>query len=803
MKRSHSKSRKPAKEKSTRDFRKERSERSEGRSGPDRSHHFEGRSPRERPAQAETRGSGVLKLKGRVDKNAKGFGFLVFEDRKFEDAFIPPREADRLFHGDRVEVTVSSRGEVMGLKVIEHRFRELVGRFEPHLSPRGQLERSGWVIYERKRAREEIYIPQVSTEIKAGDWIQAKLTFHEKGPHRVTAEIVKHFGETLPASADVGMIAAEFNLIEEHPEDAEKEARSFVLDLSEVEKGIRDDLRDVPFITIDGETARDFDDAVYVERVKGGGYILWVAIADVSHYVRPGTALDRDAHSRGTSVYFPERAFHMLPRALSESLCSLKPREARLAFVSKMFFDASGTRTRTEMMEAVIESKRRATYNEIAKEFEVHGKDATWEYAPHFELYRLIRKTRSDRGSIDFDLPEAEVVVDSTGEPIRIENRDRLDSHRLIEEFMIAANEAVTEWALERKWPFIYRVHEEPTEQAIDKFQRLAANAGIPLKLTGGQRNLNMILADLVRRIDGHAAQTLLNMQLLRSMRQAVYTAQHDIHFGLASKAYTHFTSPIRRYPDLVVHRLLREALRGEKKHAPRADEKRLKALQEDLELTAEHCSYRERIASEADREAIKLKQVRMMLKHVGDEFDGKVLGMIEAGFFVQIQDPWVEGLVSRDSLSDDFYTFDEEAMTFTGRRTRKTFRIGDAVKIRVLRADIDKRTVDFGLVTQEKGSSKEKGAGAVWRADKPQVPESRYAEKPVRRGGPQAFLEKVAQGGGQDRRSEGGPRDGRRPARGERAERGERPSPRGEHRPGKSGGPGKSGPGSGRRRQK
>lgn len=644
---------------------------------------------------------GILRLKGRVDKNAKGFGFLIFEDRNIEDAFIPPREADRLFHGDRVEVTINSRGEVLGLKVLEHRFRELVGKFEPHISPRGGSERGGWIIYERKRTREEIFVPAPPADIKAGDWIQAKLTFHERGPHRVTAEIVKHFGPNLPASADVGMIAAEFNLIEDHPEEAVREAKEFKLDLSEIEKGIRSDLRNVPFITIDGETARDFDDAIYVERAPHGGYILWVAIADVSHYVKPGTALDKDAHSRGTSVYFPERAFHMLPRALSEHLCSLKPRETRLAFVAKMHFDKQGTRTHTELMEGAIESKRRATYNEIAAEFESQGKDPKWEYAAHFELYRLIRKSRTERGSIDFDLPEAEVVVDAEGEPIRIENRDRLDSHRLIEEFMIAANEAVTEWALERKWPFIYRVHEEPKEEAIDKFQRLASNAGIRIKLSGGQRNLNLILADLVRRIDGHAAQTLLNMQLLRSMRQAVYSAEHDIHFGLASRAYTHFTSPIRRYPDLVVHRLLREALRAEKKHTPKATPERLKELQKDLELTAEHCSYRERIAAEADREAIKLKQVRMMLKHVGDEFDGKILGMIESGFFVQIENPWVEGLVSRDSLADDFYTFDEDSMTFTGRRKRKVFRIGEQVKIRVLRADIDRRTIDFGLVTE------------------------------------------------------------------------------------------------------
>ena len=641
-------------------------------------------------------GHGLIRLKATVDKNRKGFGFLIFEKRDREDVFVPPRQAETLFHGDRVEVTLDGDGDLHGIKVLEHRFRELVGRFSPHPNPRMQ---AGWVIYERKRAREEVYVPEIPGKVKTNDWVRARLEFHESGPFRVTAKILDVYGTELPPSADVGMIAAEFNLIEEHSAAAESEARSHRLEIPGKDLEGRTDLREVPFITIDGETARDFDDAIFVERNKSG-YILWVAIADVSHYVTEASALDQDARSRGTSVYFPERAFHMLPRALSENLCSLRPNEPRLALAARMEIDRVGKITKTDVMEAVIESRRRATYNEIQAEYESNRRGADvskWEYSSHFELYQTLRKMRSARGSIDFDLPEAELVVKPTGEVVSIRNRTRLDAHRLIEEFMIAANEAVTVWMMNKKWPFVYRVHDEPAEESLKKFQALAATVGVRFSLDGSASP--KVISDIVRRFEGNPAQDLLNMSLLRSMKQAVYSSTHGIHYGLASEAYTHFTSPIRRYPDLVVHRLLRRALRVDKQKDPPLKVSARESLEKELSDICEHCSYRERLASDAERESIRLKQVRAMLERLGDEFDAKIIGMAAAGLFVSIADPYCEGLVSGESMTDDFYQFNEERMIFYGKRKKRTFKIGDKLRVRALRADLDRRQIDFGLV--------------------------------------------------------------------------------------------------------
>lgn len=657
------------------------------------------RSPRQGSLQEEKRHkkhakkSHPRKLKATVDKNHKGFAFLIFEDKRYrgKDAFIPPRDAEQYFHGDRVEVTLSPSGELLEIQVLGHRFRDLVGRYSPHRGNKG-----GWVIYERKRAREEVFAPKGAENAKLGDWVRARLHFHENGLLPVTAEITEVYGEQLPAWADLGMVSAEYGLIEEHSAAAIREAESYRLMIPGKDLEGRVDLRKVPFITIDGETARDFDDAIYVEFEKSG-YILWVAIADVSHYVKPGTVLDDEGRSRGTSVYFPEKAFHMLPRALSENLCSLKPNEPRLAMVAKMEYDRHGRRVHTELMEAVIESHRRATYNQIQKEWEENGKNKDWEYAPHFSLYQKIRKSRSDRGSIDFDLPEAELKVSPEGEVISILQRARVEAHRLIEEFMIAANEAVTEWMMERERPFVYRIHDEPAGEALERFKTLAESVGVRISFEQGASP--KVMADLVRRLEGHPAQALLNTALLRSLKQAVYSATHGIHYGLASMGYTHFTSPIRRYPDLVVHRLLRETLRAELEGKLSLKPQDRERMEQELGEICEHCSYRERLASDAERESIKLKQVRAMVPKVGEELDAKIVGMIETGFFAEISDPFVEGFVSRESIMDDFYQFNEERMIFFGRRKRRTFKIGDRIKIRVLKADIDKRQIDFGLL--------------------------------------------------------------------------------------------------------
>lgn len=634
-------------------------------------------------------------LKAVVDKNQRGFGFLIFDDEKQEDLFMPPRQAQSFFHGDRVEVTLQRSGEIERIRVLEHRFRELIGKYTPHPS---DPQKGGWVVYERKKAREEVFVPGGAPKgAHAGEWVRAKLSFHESGPLSVTAKITEKYGPNLPAYADVALVAAEFNLVENHPETTVHEAREHRLDIPDRDLKDRKDLRKIPFITIDGETARDFDDAIYVERKKSG-FVLWVAIADVSHYVREGSALDKDSRSRGTSVYFPERAFHMLPRELSEQLCSLKPHEPRLAMVAKIELDRNGKKLSTEVSNAVIESRRRATYTEIQAEWEKNGKNQGWEYESHFALFQILKEVRRKRGSIDFDLPEPDMVVKPDGEVVSIRQRARLDVHRLIEEFMIAANEAVTEWMMMRAWPFVYRTHEEPSEKSLKKFQKLAATVGIRFSVENAAES-PLVLADLVRRLEGHTAQALLNMALLRSMKQAIYSASHGIHYGLASEGYTHFTSPIRRYPDLVVHRLLKWALKVEMGQAPALKGGAREKLERELAEICEHCSYRERLAADAEREAIRIKQVRAILPRLGEEFDAKVIGMAEFGLFVQVADPYVEGLISRDSMVDDFYEFNEGRMVFFGRRKKKVFKIGDSLRVRALRANLDRRQIDFGLI--------------------------------------------------------------------------------------------------------
>ena len=641
--------------------------------------------------------------RGTIDKNWKGFAFLVFENKSFEDAYLSQERARHLFHGDRVEAKLNQAKFPVMISVLGHRFRSMVGRFrheKPAFEGDSPLKKSksnetasgagGWFVYERKKAYEIVYLPPSPRlmGIREGDWLKIDLTFHEQGDYPVTGEVVEAYGDAIPASADIEMVSGEYGLNEHHSQQAEDEAEAFKF---QIPPG-RTDLRDVPFITIDGQTARDFDDAVFVEK-QGSGFLLWVAIADVSYYVQLGTALDREAQERGTSVYFPERAFHMLPRKLSENLCSIRPLEPRLALVAKMAFDPEGNLIQTDLMEAVMESKRRATYEEIQAEFEARGQDQAWEYKNHFKLYHLLRKSREQRGTIDFDLPESEVRTDPMGEVLSIRRRFRVDSHRLIEEFMIAANEAVTTWMLSKSWPFVYRVHEVPSLASLAKFQLLAHSMGIPFSVK--ETITSKKIADLIAELDGHPAQALLNMAALRSMKQAVYSSVHQGHFGLASSAYTHFTSPIRRYPDLVVHRLIRMVLQGEK-----LSEASRKKLEMDLAQICEHCSYRERLAADAERESIKLKQVRLMAKHVGEDFDGTVVGMAGSGIFIQLGDPYVEGMISADTLEDDHYEWIESRMIFRGQRSGKAFKIGDQCRVKTVKADLDKRQIEFTLVS-------------------------------------------------------------------------------------------------------
>jgi ribonuclease R len=646
-----------------------------------------------RPHGASKKGAlegGLRRIVGSFQKNRKGFGFIILDDKEAEDLFVPEHQARELFHGDRIEVFVFRSGEIARLRVLEHRYREALLKIQELSHP------GAWAVLNAKNAEETVRIPDLSApggkSAEVGDYVRVTLQYEtKKGQSSVTGKILENYGKVVPARADLTILSGEFGLQAEHSREAIAEAERFRLEVPGKDLEGRRDLREIPFITIDGETARDFDDAVFVER-HPKGFVLWVAIADVSHYVKEGTQLDREAFQRATSVYFPERAFHMLPRALSENLCSLRPQEPRLAMTARMIFDRSGKKIETEVLNSVILSKRRATYTEIEREKN--------DFPAHFELYEILRRYRSQRGSIDFDFPEAKVLVDEQGEPTEIKIEERKDSHRLIEEFMIAANEAVTEWMLERDWPFIFRIHEQPSAFSLQKFRRIAELSGVKFK-TRGDSPAPKELAQFLLSVANHPSKSLLNTALLRSLKQAIYSARHDIHYGLASQGYTHFTSPIRRYPDLIVHRLLKLAIRaGGKKSALSIQERG--QSQKTLEAQAEHCSYRERLASEAERESIKIKQTRLMMKHLGEEFEGSITGFNPKGMYVRLDQPFLEGFVSIESLGDDEYMYQEDRMMLIGRRKRRAFRMGQRVKVRADRADLERRQIDFTLLSAE-----------------------------------------------------------------------------------------------------
>ncbi len=651
---------------------------------------------------------GAERFMGTVDKNKRGSAYLIFDRRDLKDILIPRSYQEGLFHGDRVQVQVSKRGDIDEIEVLAHRFREIFGRIQFIAT------RSGKSIpilhYERKRAIEQLPITNIDeVKAKAGDWVKASVHFPEAGEKgSPEAEILEVFGPDLPASQDVAMVAGEFNLIEHHTEAAEEEARSYSIEVPGSDEEGRTDLRHLPFMTIDGETARDFDDAVYVENLGGKGFRLWVAIADVSHYVRPGTALDSEAYERGTSVYFPERAFHMLPSSLSEELCSLKPGVPRLTMAVSIDYGRNGEIGETELYSAIIQSRRRATYTEIHLEMETGG-----QHKDLRALYEILKKSRSDRGSLDFDFPEPVIALDEeTGEPYGSSIRARNDAHRLIEEFMIAANEAVTEWMIAKGLPFIYRIHESPSLEALERFRKLAKTVGVQLGDKGGVPKPKE-LSTFLSRLQGHEAQDMLSHALLRSLRQAIYSSTHDEHYGLASTGYTHFTSPIRRYPDLVVHRLLRAALENEPLVGPEEETK--------LAEITEHCSYRERVAQEAEREANRFKQIRLIKKHLGEIFEGKIVGMTERGMFVQILNPYCEGFLSVEALNDDWYQFNEERMVMAGRRKKRMFRVGQKMQIQVTRVDLDQRQIEFGMAENKDLVDDDEVIGSVSDRPKPQ----------------------------------------------------------------------------------
>jgi len=638
---------------------------------------------------------------GRVKAHPEGYGFVIPEAEGEEDIFVSPRHLKEAMHGDRVVARIESirrkgkEGSV--IRILERKTRKVVGKFM-------RAKNYSYVLPEDDRILQEVFIPEGETKRARPDQIVvAEITQYPTEKTRPVGRVTHILGYPDDPEIEPQIMIHKHDLPDRFTSDALKEAQNLPPVPSTREVRDRVDLRAIPTFTIDGENARDFDDAVSVEREGDGGVKLYVSISDVSHYVREGTALDSEAYLRGTSVYFPDRAIPMFPPELSNEVCCLHPKVDRLTLTAELTYGGNGERREVRFYPSVIRSDERLTYTWVRKILVDHDPELRERFSPLLpsldlmaDLCRELRRRRIERGSIDFDLPEPEVILNLQGETEDITRAERNLAHQIIEEFMIAANEAVAQFMEEKGFPFLYRIHEPPKKEALDEFRRFISHLGYKWVRTEKEadhspKELQRVLFE----VKGRPEERVVNEILLRSMKWAKYSAKNLGHFGLASDGYTHFTSPIRRYPDLMVHRFLKKALSGEGVKIP----------EEILGNRASHLSERERVAMEAEREILNRYRVRFMKEKIGEEFEGVISGVTAFGFFVELRDVFVEGLVRVTALHDDYYQYHEKKYCLIGERTHKAFRIGDEVRIRVDRVDIEKRHIDFGLIRKAEGA--------------------------------------------------------------------------------------------------
>ena len=650
-------------------------------------------------ARQRNRGSsGAPVVRGRVIKNARGFAFVILDPPIpgiDEDIFLDPSEAETLMSQDLVEITTeedrkSGRRSGRLVRVLERGLDTAVGEFK--MGAYGPC-------VELVGKSMELVVPienkQKAEGIVPGAAVLVKLKYENVYSATPTCEIIQVIGKSLDPGTDLLYITAKYKLLQEFPPQVLAEAKHVPAKLHPDDHFDRVDLRVIPFVTIDGPTAKDFDDAVYAEKLENEGYRLLVAVADVAHYVQPKSEIDKEAYRRGTSTYFPNYVVPMLPEALSNGICSINPREDRLVMVAEIEYDRDGMKVRQEFHEAVINSHRRCTYDEIHAFIKHPGSGSDFQAGvkksiQHLNhIFRFLYRNRVARGSVDLDIAETQVVVDPTGEVKGLKKAERWDSHRLIEECMLAANEAVSEYLIERQVAMVFRVHEAPESDAVTKFCEVARGLGANVSKAGV--NANQMYQGFLKAIKGLPAEPVLNFLLLRSMKQATYSSTNYGHFALASSAYTHFTSPIRRYPDLIVHRLLKSYLHAKRLGADRVYHPPSHALEE----MAQHLSRRERHSMEAEREMIRIKQVRYAEKYVGEDFMGTINSMNAKGLFVEIQDLAIEGFLEIDRLGYD-YQFSDRQMMFQTRKSGQRILLGDKLKVTIARANPHTQRIDL-----------------------------------------------------------------------------------------------------------
>ncbi|MFP5348647.1 MAG: ribonuclease R [Gammaproteobacteria bacterium] len=650
-------------------------------------------------------------VRGRVVGHPDGFGFLIADDGT-PDLFLSPREMRQVLHGDRVLARVAGidqRGRREGavVEVLERGRQSVVGRYVA-------AENMGFIVPADKRMAQNIAVPAGNEGgARDGQIVVAQLTQAPSKRSGPVGKVVEVLGEHMAPGMEIEVAIRAHDIPHVWPPEVLEEAGRFALEVPPEAAAGRVDLRSLPLVTIDGEDARDFDDAVYCER-DGRGWKLIVAIADVSYYVKPGSALDREAYQRGNSVYFPKHVVPMLPEALSNVLCSLNPKVDRLCMACEMYIGPRGEIKDYRFMEAIMRSAARLTYTKVAAMLVQGDAALRREYAdlyPHLEnlyaLYKVLHAARQKRGAVDFELPETVILFDAERKIERIVPLERNDAHRLIEECMLAANVCAAELLKEHKIPAPYRIHEGPTLEKLTDLKKFLFEIG--LTLGGGDAPKAPHYAKLLASIAGRPDARLIQTVLLRSLSQAIYSPDNIGHFALGYPHYAHFTSPIRRYPDLLVHRAIKDILH-----------KRPHPISLDLaRQQGEHCSMTERRADEATRQVVRWLKTEYMMDKIGEEFDGIISGVTQFGIFVELREIYVDGLVHITALGNDYYHFDPAKHRLLGERTRQEYRLGDPVRVRVMRVDLDEAKIDFELAGAERDTRSAKRPAETQRPKK------------------------------------------------------------------------------------
>ena len=673
---------------------------------------------------------------GRLSTNAGGFGFVVPEHAdagQRKDIYIAGANLLEAMHGDRVVARVE-RETPKGLEgrivqILERGNTTIVGRFEADHSG------LGYVVPFDRRVLTDVQIPTgQSSAAEAGEMVLVEITRWPTATRGPVGRVVEVLGGVDEPGVDTQIIIRKFGIPDAHSEESVEEARRIGSTVKERDIRGRTDFRKVTTVTIDGEHARDFDDAITIERLPNGHFWLGVHIADVSHYVKDGSALDEEAYDRGTSVYFTERAVHMFPAELATGLCSLNPNVDRLVQSCLMEVDRRGNVVRYEMHDGVINSDARMTYTAVNAILTDRDPETLSKYSglvPMFELmhelFGILNQRRRRRGSIDFDLPETEVILSEFGQIEAIVPTVRNVAHRLIEEFMLLANETVASHLVANDVPSLHRVHEPPDVKKVMDFEEFISTLGYGL--AGGPAPQPKHFQRLIDRMRGTPEERPIAALMLRTMQKARYDSATLGHFGLAAEHYTHFTSPIRRYPDLIVHRTLRLSRHGKLTAAKREE------LEDELSDTAKHSSEMERRADEAERELLQWKKVRFMADKVGDEYEGYITGVAPYGLFVELIEHYVEGMVHVSSMADDYYRFVDQQHILRGENTKKSYRLGDKINVQVVRVDMERRQIDLGVVEiLDTVRRDERPRGAIRSKTKPKREQKKRAQRPGKR---------------------------------------------------------------------